>query len=114
MGKKAVGASSQAQGLQTARETRPALLRRRHKKGSFALFFLSTNSSPLLRKAMAVAYASAYRAAGGKQNRRPAPKRGQVKAAIAASWLHALASVVHGARSVALSRSHSRWSFRSS
>jgi hypothetical protein len=64
--------------------------------------------------AMAVAYASAYRAAGGKQNRRPAPKRGQVKAAIAASWLHALASVVHGARSVALSRSHSRWSFRSS
>jgi hypothetical protein len=62
--------------------------------------------------AMAVAYASASSAVG--KQRRPAPRRGQVKAAIAASWLNALTSIVHGARSVALSRSHSRWSFRSS
>ncbi|CAK9857204.1 unnamed protein product [Sphagnum jensenii] len=63
--------------------------------------------------AMAVAYASAYSAVG-KQSRRPAPRRGQVKAAIAASLFHALTSIVHGARSAALSHSHSRWSFRSS
>ncbi|CAK9857205.1 unnamed protein product [Sphagnum jensenii] len=59
-----------------------------------------------------VAYASASSAVG--KQRRPAPRRGQVKAAIAASWLNALTSIVYGARSVALSRSHSRWSFRSS
>ncbi|CAK9254753.1 unnamed protein product [Sphagnum jensenii] len=59
-----------------------------------------------------VAYASASSALG--KQRRPAPRRGQVKAAIAASWLNALTSIVYGARSVALSRSHSRWSFRSS
>jgi hypothetical protein len=62
--------------------------------------------------AMAVAYASASSAVG--KQRRPAPRRGQVKAAIAASWLNALTSIVYGARSVALSRSNSRWSFRSS
>jgi len=61
---------------------------------------------------MGVAYASGSRQTALKQ-RRPLPRRGQVKAAIAASWLHTLASIVHGARSVALSHSHSGWSFRS-
>ncbi len=64
------------------------------------------------RSAMGVAYASGSRQTAQKQ-RRPLPRRGQVKAAIAASWLHTLASIVHGARSVALSHSHSGWSFRS-
>ncbi|CAK9190705.1 unnamed protein product [Sphagnum troendelagicum] len=67
-------------------------------------------SAGVLRRG--VAYASASSALG--KQRRPAPRRGQVKAAIAASWLNALTSIVYGARSVALSRSHSRWSFRSS
>ncbi len=56
---------------------------------------------------MGVAYASRQTAL---KQRRPLPRRGQVKAAIAASWSHTLASIVHGARSVALSRSHSGWS----
>jgi len=59
---------------------------------------------------MAVTHASAYIAVG-KQQRRPAPRRGQVMAAIAASWLHTLSSIVHGARSVASRHSHARVGF---
>ncbi len=81
-------------------------------------FKTASSSSPATgirkidRSAMGVAYASGSRQTALKQ-RRPLPRRGQVKAAIAASWLHTLASIVHGARSVALSHSHSGWSFRS-
>ncbi len=78
--------------------------------GSFFFLLLESERKTEKLSAMAVAYASAYSAAG--KQRRPAPRRGQVKAAIAASWLHTLSSIVHGARSVALRHSHS-WSFRS-